>query len=72
MDLFIFLGSHGRLVYINKKFEHTNVNIFLPTSFNICLGAQKNRLTVTGETVLMSTQNLFCWEIRKKWACTPN
>ena len=31
------------------------VNIFLPISFNICLGAQKNHLI---ETVLLSTHNI--------------
>ena len=48
---------------INKIFERKIVNIFLPLSFNIFLGAQKNRLI---ETVLLSTHNIcFGWEIRK-------
>ena len=38
------------------------VNIFLPISFNICLGAQKNHLI---ETVLLSTHNMF-WLRNKK------
>ena len=46
-----------------KKIQHKIVNIFLPISFNICLGAQKNRLI---ETVLLSTHNIcFSLEIRK-------
>ena len=39
----------------NKIFERRIVNIFLPITFNICLGAQKNRLI---ETVLLSTHNI--------------
>ena len=39
------------------------MNIFLPISFNICFGAQKNRLI---ETVLLRTHNIcFGGEIRK-------
>ena len=36
-------------------FQRKIVNIFLPINFNICLGAQKNRLI---ETVLLSTHNI--------------
>ena len=42
-------------VMINTVFERKIVNIFLPISFNICFGAQKNRLI---ETVLLSTYNI--------------
>ena len=42
---------------INKIFEHKIINIFLPISFNICFGAQKNRVI---ETVLLSTHNIIC------------
>ena len=35
--------------YINKHFERKIVNILLSLNFNICFGAQKNRLI---ETVL--------------------
>ena len=50
---------------------HKIVNIFLPISFNICLGAQKNFLI---EMVLLSTYNIyFGWEIRKLifWYALP-
>ena len=41
-----------------QDFLHTPVNIFLPIAFNICSGAEKNRLI---ETVLLSTHNIcFC------------
>ena len=40
-------------------FERKIVNIFLPISFNICLGAQKNCLI---ETVLLSTHNFVLVE----------
>ena len=39
----------------NKNFELKTLNIFLPISFYICFGAQKNRLI---ETVLLSTHNI--------------
>ena len=46
-----------------QKFQRKIVNIFLPINFNICFGAQKNRLI---ETVLLSTNNIcFGREIRK-------
>ena len=32
---------------LNKFFEHMIVIIFLPISFNMCFGAQKNRLIET-------------------------
>ena len=52
---------------INKIFKCKIVNIFLPISFNIVLGAQKSRLI---ETVLLSTHNICCgWEIRKIFVC---
>ena len=51
-------------VQIRKLLECKIVNIFLPISFNIFLGAQKNRLI---ETVLLSIYNIcFRWEIRKQ------
>ena len=40
---------------INKKFQHKGVNIFLPISFNMFLGAKKKRLI---EMVLLSTHNI--------------
>ena len=40
---------------IKQIFLHKTVNLFLPISFNICLGAQQNRLI---ETVLLSTHNI--------------
>ena len=46
----------------NTIFERKSVNIFLPISLNVCLGAQKNRLI---ETVLLSTHNMF-WLRNKK------
>ena len=42
-------------VKIRKKFERKFLNISLPISLKICLGAQKNRLM---ETVLLSTHNI--------------
>ena len=38
-----------------QNFQCKDVNIFLLISFNICLGAQKNRLI---ETVLLRTHNI--------------
>ena len=38
-----------------QNFERKILNNLLPISFNICLGAQKNRLI---ETVLLSTHNI--------------
>ena len=51
------------------NFEHKFENIFLPISFNICLGAQKNCLI---KTVLLSTHNIcFDLEIRNNFLiCT--
>ena len=49
-------------------FERKIVNIFFPISFNICFGAQKNRLI---ETVLLSTHSIcFGWELRKYFLIT--
>ena len=46
-----------------QHFHRKDVTIFLPISFNICLGAQKNHLI---ETVLLSTHNIcFGGEKRK-------
>ena len=45
-------------LYLNKRFQCKIGNIFSPTSYNIYLGAQKNRLT---ETVLLSTHNKYVW-----------
>ena len=44
------------LVLVNKIFEHKIEKIFLPIHFNICFGAQKNRLI---EMVLLSTHNIY-------------
>ena len=44
------------------KQKFSIVNLFLPTNFNIVLGAKKNRLI---ETVLLSTHNMF-WMRNKK------
>ena len=38
-----------------QKMSALNCEYFLPINFNICLGAQKNRLI---ETVLLSTHNI--------------
>ena len=43
-----------------QKFECRIVNVFLPTSCNICLGAQKNHLI---ETVLLSIHNI-CFRVQ--------
>ena len=40
---------------LDKQFQHDIENIFLSISFNLSLGAQKNRLI---ETVLMSTHDI--------------
>ena len=45
----------GAQVKINKIFECNIVNIFLPNSFDICFGAQKNSLI---EIILLSTHNI--------------
>ena len=49
-----FLLLYIQLIQINKHFERNIVNIFLPTSLNIFLSAQKNRIN---ETILLSTHN---------------
>ena len=50
---------HNHLLLImgldKHHFERIIVNIFLPINFNLCLGAQKNRLI---ETLLLSTHNI--------------
>ena len=47
----------------NKNFQLNIVKIFLSIIFNICFGAQRNRLI---KTVLLNTHNIcFGLEIRK-------
>ena len=48
-------GLSSWCILINKTFQCKIVNISLPINFNICLGAQKNRLI---ETLVLSTHNI--------------
>ena len=69
--LIVSIPDLCNLTYLDKqKIERKIGNIFLPTSFNICLGAQKNHLI---ETVILSTHNIRSWLRNKQkvfWLCT--
>ena len=63
--LLLVTYSHQSIIgqVMHKKNQRNIVNIFLSISLNMCLGAQKTRIS---ETVLLRTNNIcFCWDIRK-------